>query len=160
MKRIALTTLIAASLALTATSALALDEATKQAAAACQAPDTQPKDGIAACSKVLSSVKMSPKSTLAMHYYRGVFYVKDSNNGKAAEDFTAAINTYETDPEKATWPVDFVGLAASSYAFRAQTEIAAHNCDAAKTDFKQAAATEREVSQRDQYEQEARNACK
>lgn len=161
MKTLALTTLIAAGLALSSTTAFAaLDEATKAALATCQASDSPPEKGIAACTTVLTNVKMGPKNSLAIHYYRGAFYTKANNNEKAAADFTDAINAYEQDADKANWPVDFIGLAASSYAFRAQTALAAKKCDDAKADYQKAAATEREVSQRDEYEKIGRSICK
>jgi hypothetical protein len=160
VKTFAFTTLIAIGLAASSTAALAMDEATKKAVATCQGQDTEPKAGIEACTTVLSNVKMGAKTTLAIHYYRGVFYVSDGNNTKAAEDFTAAVNTYENDPDKANWPVDFVGLAASSYAFRAQGALAQKKCDAAKADYQKAAATAREVSERTDYEKKAGAICK
>ena len=160
MKRFALTMMIAAGAMLTSHGAhAALDEATKAALAICQDQNASPEKGIAACTQVLGSLKGS-KNIFAIRYDRGAFYSKASNNTKADEDFAAAIKIYEDDPDKANWPVDFVGLAASSYSFRGQIALAAHNCDAAKSFYKSAATTAREVSERESYENMARNACK
>jgi hypothetical protein len=159
VKKFALTTaILAAAAAFCAMPASAMDEATKAAAADCQKPDLAPEKGIAACTTILA-VKMPPKSTTAMHYYRGAFYVAAKNNAKAKTDFDAAVSAYENDPAKADWPPDFVGLVASSYSFRAQIEVEAQDCSAAKADYGKAAATEREVSQRETYEKMQRTAC-
>lgn len=160
MKTFALKALIAAGLALSTTTAMAMDDATKAALASCQDPKTEALKGAGACTTVLNNVKMGPKNSLAIHYYRGAFYSTASKSDKALEDFTAAIDAYEKDPDKANWPVDFVGLAASSYSFRAQLEQAAKKCDAARKDYQSAAATSREVSERADYEKRARDACR
>jgi hypothetical protein len=153
------TTLIAACLAFCAAPAFAMDEATKAALADCQNAQSPPQKGADACTKVLSNVTMGPQSTMAIHYYRGAFYMTAKSNDKAKADYAAAIATYDKDPGKADWSPDFVGLVASAYALRAQIELQAKECDAARADYGKAAATEREVSQRDEYEQLARNVC-
>jgi len=158
VKTFALTTLIAAGLALSSTAALAaMDEATKEAVATCQAEKTAPRKGVEACTTVLDKVKMGAKNTLAIHYYRGAFYSQLSDNDKARADYDAAIKAYETDPDKANWPVDFAGLAASSYALRAQI---ASKCQDAQADYQKAGVISREVSDRTSYEKRARDACK
>jgi tetratricopeptide (TPR) repeat protein len=160
VKRLALTTLLASGFLFSAPAFAALDDATRAALTACQAEKTAPQQGIDACTKVLNSVKMGPKSTLQLHYDRGGFHLAAGNTDKAVEDFTAAVNAYESDPGKADWPADFVGLAASSYSFRAQAELSQNKCDAAKADYKKAAATTREVSEREDYEKRAQTICK
>jgi hypothetical protein len=138
----------------------AMDEATKTAAADCQNTKIEPQKGIAACTKVLDGVKMKPANRTALLYYRAAFHMTANEDEKAKADYTAAIDTYEKDATKADWSSDFVGLVASSYGFLGQYEVKAKNCDAAKADFGKAAATEREVSQRAQYEEQARKGCK
>ena len=158
MKSFALTTLVTA--CLLAAPALAMDDATKAALQDCQTSDTTAAKGVEACTKVLNGVKMGPQSQTAIYYYRGAFFLGTKNNEKAKSDFAQAIETYEKDSGKADWQPNFVGLVASSYAFRGQIELAAKDCPSAKADFGKAATTEREVSQREQYEAMARNACK
>ena len=157
MKIVALTTFIAASLILGGSAALAMDEATKAAVATCQNAKTAADKGIAACTTVLNGVKLGPQSRLQIYYNRGAFNATAGNKQKAAEDYTQAINAYEQDPDKANWPVDFTGVAASSYAMRAQV---AAKCEDAKSDYKKAAEVSREVSERSSYERLSREACK
>ena len=162
MKTLALTSLIAC-LAFASTAALAaMDEATKAALATCQDTKATPEKGVAACTAVLNStsVKLGPKSKAQLYYNRAGFQIQARNNAKAAEDFTAAINSYENDPDKANWPADFVGVIDSSYAFRAQINAQDNKCDAARADYRSAAATSREVSEREDYEKKAQNVCK
>jgi hypothetical protein len=161
VKKFALTIIIAAAGAmLSPHAAHAMDDATKAAAATCQDPNTKPDDGIKACTKVLESGKMGPKSTLAMHYCRGAFYTKTNDNRKADQDFAAATQAYEEDPDKANWPVNIIELAASSYSFRAQIAKQGNDCVTAGSYYKKAAATSREVSERANYEKAAKDACK